>query len=160
MEQGHLPLNVPPKPRDRNKLLELMIHEFLSDDTCKSVLNTVTAKTLQSPGDRYLITYYDTREYCVSFHGFITMQSQADIRAAFRKLTLPVDTTQQQHNVRVTLLRIWDRAYLLEGRRTKEDLRELQWIETWTGCIQYPFHPDMLSFTKDQDFVSYEIYRG
>ncbi len=160
MEQGHLPLNVPPKPRDRTRLLELMIYEFTHTDACTVLSNSVKTKTLQSPGERYLITYYDTREYCVSFHGFVTTQPQADIRAAFRKLSIPPNDSQQQYNVRVILQRIWDRSYVLDGRLTKQELRELQWAESHTGLIHYPFHPDLLAFTKAHDFVSYEIYRG
>lgn len=161
MEQGHLQFQATLPPRNRNRLIDLMVSEFGSIQDYRETAQTASAKTLQHAGDRYLITYYDTREYLVSFHGFVARAPQDTIRAAFRKLPLRDATTDEQNNIRVSLKRVWDRQYI--SQYSAQELNELMWHEELYGHL---VHPEQLSLilVADQsqltDYVEYEVFRG
>jgi hypothetical protein len=140
-----------------------MIHEFQSINACRETAHTASAKTLRHEGDRYLITHYDTREYLVSYHGFVARAPQDVIRAAFRKLPLRDATTDEQNNVRVILTRVWDRQYMLDCRHSKQEIQDRIWHDKISGHLIYPDYLSLILVADQQqltDYVEYEVYRG
>ncbi len=158
--QGRLQLNDINTSNDLSSLLELMIDNFRCNRMYWELRHGVEARTLKRSGDHYLITVYDTRSHCASFYGFCTVKPQEFVRSTFRNLIIQASDAGQQNNVRLTLQRIWDRAYVLDGKFPKNNLSDLQWSESHTGLIQFPYHPDLTSMIREFDFITYDKFSG